>query len=87
MELDMVFRETRDEVVRMIVVLLHSQVKWVLRIAASKCEVFWQQLLLVQEVVTRALIDQDWRFYFKPKIVDAFAFFQHSFCAAQSSFW
>jgi hypothetical protein len=50
MELNMIFDKGGDEIVRVVVSCLHSNVNWVALLSTSDFEVFWHQLIR-QEVV------------------------------------
>lgn len=60
MVLHVVLGEGGDEEVGVVVAGLHSHVHWVPGLAAGSGEVLWQQLVLVEEGVASALVDQDW---------------------------
>jgi len=58
-ELNMLFNEGGDEIVRMVVACLHSDVNRVALLSACNFEVFRFELV-GQEVVAGALINEDW---------------------------
>jgi len=59
-EFDVILGKGRNEIVGVIIALLHTQVKWVASFAASFFEIFWKKLLSWEEIVIGTLVDQDW---------------------------